>query len=81
MPAGTFRQGARGPGPGAIVQVVAGDLLEPPVQAVGNPWNRNVVPRWLLRPGGVSDQLKQRTGTAPWRVLHSLGRLQLGKRC
>lgn len=56
-----------------------GDLLAQRVDALVNPWNRNFVPRWLLRPHGVSGQLKARTGPRPWRDLARRGILQLGE--
>jgi len=56
-----------------------GDLLAQDVEALVNPWNRNFVPRWLLWPGGVSKQLKARTGPAPWKELAGHGTLQLGQ--
>lgn len=58
---------------------VEGDLLEQPVDALVNPWNRNVVPRILLRPAAVSGQLKRVTG--PWRDLARKGPLPLGGAC
>lgn len=60
---------------------VQGDLLQQNVDALVNPWNRNVVPRVLLRPGGVSGQLKQATGPQPWRELARKGWLPLGGAC
>lgn len=57
---------------------VQGDLLRQDVDALVNPWNRNFVPRVLLRPGGVSGQLKQATGPQPWRQLARTGLMPLG---
>lgn len=56
------------------------DLLDQDdVDAWVNPWNRNFVrPRWLLRAGGVSGQLKELTGPAPWRDLARYGVLPVG---
>ena len=31
--------------------VVEGDLLEQRVDVIVNPWNRNIIPWWLLLPG------------------------------
>lgn len=56
-----------------------GDLLEIQADALVNPWNRNVIPRWLLVPGGVSGALKKVTGPEPWRELARSGVLQLGE--
>jgi O-acetyl-ADP-ribose deacetylase (regulator of RNase III) len=60
------------------VQVVEGDLLDQPVDAIVNAWNRNVIPWWLLLPQGVSGAIKRRAGTAPFRELARLGPIPLG---
>jgi len=60
------------------VREVAGDLLEQPVEALVNAWNRNLVPRRLLLTGGISGQLKKATGPDPWRDLARMGVLQVG---
>ena len=33
-------------------QIVDGDLLDQPVEAIVNSWNRNLIPWWLLLPHG-----------------------------
>jgi hypothetical protein len=38
-----------------LAQVVDGDLLEQPVEAIVNAWNRNVIPWWLLLPQGFLE--------------------------
>lgn len=60
------------------VSVVAGDLLDQDVEAIVNAWNRNVIPWWLLWPQGVSDAIKRRAGTAPFRELARAGPIPLG---
>jgi O-acetyl-ADP-ribose deacetylase (regulator of RNase III) len=50
-------------------EVVEGDLLEQPVDAIVNAWNRNVIPWWLLLPQGVSGAIKRRAGWGPFREL------------
>lgn len=60
------------------VQLVRGDLLDQPVEAIVNPWNRNALPWWLLLPQGVSGAIKRRGGTAPFRELARLGPMALG---
>ena len=47
------------------VRVVEGDLLEQQTEAIVNPWNRNIIPWWLLLPQGVSGAIKRRAGPAP----------------
>ncbi len=45
------------------VQIVEGDLLGQDVDVIVNPWNRNIIPWWLLLPQGVSGAIKRRGGT------------------
>lgn len=52
-----------------MIQVVEGDLLDQPVEAIVNTWNRNVIPWWLLLPQGVSGAIKKRAGVSPFREL------------
>jgi O-acetyl-ADP-ribose deacetylase (regulator of RNase III) len=59
-------------------QVVEGDLLDQDVDAIVNPWNRNVIPWWLLLPQGVSGAIKRRGGYAPFRELGRRGPIPLG---
>jgi O-acetyl-ADP-ribose deacetylase len=60
------------------ITLVAGDLLDQDVEVIVNPWNRNVIPWWLLWPHGVSGAIKRRAGTAPFRELRQYGVLLLG---
>jgi O-acetyl-ADP-ribose deacetylase len=59
-------------------RLVEGDLLDQDVDAIVNSWNRNLIPWWLLVPGGVSGAIKKRAGTAPFRELGLHGLLPLG---
>ncbi|MBW3598891.1 MAG: macro domain-containing protein [Planctomycetes bacterium] len=59
-------------------QIVEGDLLEQPVEAIVNAWNRNIVPWWLLLPQGVSGAIKRRAGRQPFRELARHGPIPLG---
>ncbi len=60
-------------------RVVEGDLLDQPVEAIVNAWNRNTIPWWMLLPQGVSGAIKRRGGTAPFRELRRHGRMALGE--
>ena len=60
------------------LQIVDGDLLEQPVEVIVNPWNRNVIPWWLLLPQGVSGAIKRRGGYGPFRELAKKGSIPLG---
>jgi O-acetyl-ADP-ribose deacetylase (regulator of RNase III) len=58
--------------------VIEGDLLDQEVDAIVNPWNRNLFPWWLLLPQGVSGAIKRRAGLAPFRELRRYGVLPIG---
>nr|WP_281416924.1 macro domain-containing protein [Geoanaerobacter pelophilus] len=58
--------------------VVTGDLLDQKVEAIINPWNRNLIPWWLLIPKGVSGAIKRRAGFGPFIELRRAGTLALG---
>ncbi|NVI98893.1 macro domain-containing protein [Myxococcus sp. AM009] len=60
------------------VSVVEGDLLDQPVEAIVNAWNRNIIPWWLLLPQGVSGAIKRRAGLAPFREVAKAGPMPLG---
>jgi O-acetyl-ADP-ribose deacetylase (regulator of RNase III) len=58
--------------------IVHGDLLNQPVEAIVNAWNRNIIPWWLLVPRGVSGAIKRRAGYQPFFELGRLGPIPLG---
>ena len=58
--------------------IVDGDLLDQPVEAIVNAWNRNFIPWWLLLPQGVSGAIKRRAGLEPFRELGRMGTIPLG---
>ncbi|MFP2927416.1 macro domain-containing protein [Pyxidicoccus sp. 3LG] len=60
------------------VSFIEGDLLDQPVEAIVNAWNRNIIPWWLLLPQGVSGAIKRRAGLAPFRELAKVGPMPLG---
>ena len=62
-----------------VVRTATDDLLDQPVEAIVNAWNRNTIPWWLLLPQGVSGAIKRRGGTAPFRELARHGRMRLGE--
>jgi O-acetyl-ADP-ribose deacetylase (regulator of RNase III) len=59
-------------------RLVDGDLLDQHVQVIVNPWNRNIIPWWLLLPQGVSGAIKRRAGLGPFRELAKRGPIPLG---
>lgn len=60
------------------LQIVEGVLLDQDVDVIVNPWNRNVIPWWLLLPQGVSGAIKKRGGTGPFREVSKKGVIPLG---
>ena len=60
------------------VRVLEGDLLAQSVDAIVNPWNRNIIPWWLLLPQGVSGAIKKHGGTGPFREVARHGAIPLG---
>ncbi|HSK05184.1 MAG TPA: macro domain-containing protein [Kofleriaceae bacterium] len=60
-------------------KVVDGDLLDQPVEAIVNAWNRNIIPWWLLIPQGVSGAIKKRAGVGPFREVRRHGPIALGQ--
>jgi len=60
------------------IRMVEGDLLAQKVDAIVNPWNRNIIPWWLLLPQGVSGAIKRRAGIAPFREMGRHGPIPLG---
>ena len=60
------------------LEIVEGDLLDQPVEAIVNAWNRNILPWWLLLRQGVSGAIKRRAGLQPFRELARFGPIPLG---
>lgn len=60
------------------IEMVEGDILDCKVEAIINPWNRNLIPWWLLLPQGVSRAIKKRRGTGIFRELARFGSIPLG---
>jgi O-acetyl-ADP-ribose deacetylase (regulator of RNase III) len=56
-----------------------GDILRQKVDAIVNPWNRNIIPWWLLLPQGVSGDIKKQGGSSPFKELAKYGPIPLGK--
>ena len=44
------------------LKIIEGDLLSQSVEVIINPWNKNIIPWWLLLPQGVSGQIKKKGG-------------------
>jgi len=61
------------------IHIIEGDLLDQPVEAIVNAWNRNIIPWWLLLPQGVSRAIKRRAGTQPFREVARHGAIPLGE--
>ena len=61
------------------ISIVKGDLLQQTVDVIVNPWNRNIIPWWLLLPQGVSGAIKKHAGYSPFRELAKMGPIPLGQ--
>ncbi|THB79897.1 MAG: Appr-1-p processing protein [Desulfobacteraceae bacterium] len=59
-------------------QVVYGNIVEQDVDVIINPWNRNIIPWWLLLPQGVSKEIKRKGGYEPFKELAQFGPMALG---
>ena len=59
-------------------EIVEGDLLQQLTEVIVNPWNRNIIPWWLLLPQGVSGAIKRQGGTGPFKELARYGPIELG---
>lgn len=59
--------------------ITDGDLLDQPVAAIVNAWNRNIIPWWLLLPQGVSGAIKRRAGYRPFIEVGRAGPIPLGE--
>jgi O-acetyl-ADP-ribose deacetylase len=64
--------------PVRTIRVVVGDLTEQRVEVIVNPWNRNIIPQWLLVFSGVSATIRDKAGNEPFRELAESGPLPLG---
>ena len=62
----------------SVVKIVEGDLLCQEVDVIVNPWNRNILPWWLLLPQGVSGAIKRRAGLQPFVEVARHGPIPLG---
>ncbi len=60
------------------MQIVEGDILDQTVDVIVNPWNRNIIPWWLLIPQGVSRAIKKRGGLGPFHAVAKHGPIPLG---
>jgi O-acetyl-ADP-ribose deacetylase (regulator of RNase III) len=61
------------------VEQIEGNVFTTTGDALVNPYNRNLIPWWLLVPGGISGQLRREAGREPFRELTQAGRLSLGE--
>ncbi len=59
-------------------KIVHGNIIDQDVEAIVNPWNRNIIPWWLLLPQGVSKAIKNKGGYAPFKEIAKCGPIELG---
>jgi O-acetyl-ADP-ribose deacetylase (regulator of RNase III) len=60
------------------ITIVDGELLYQQTEAIVNPWNRNIIPWWLLIPHGVSGAIKKHGGLQPFQELRQQGAIPPG---
>jgi len=60
------------------LKIIEGDLLSQSVEVIINPWNKNIIPWWLLLPQGVSGQIKKKGGHKPFNELLKIGPIKTG---
>lgn len=61
------------------VYIVEGNILDQKVDVIVNPWNRNIIPWWLLLPQGVSGAIKKKAGNTPFKELSRKKSMALGE--
>ena len=61
-----------------LPQIVYGNIIDQNVEVIVNPWNRNIIPWWLLLPQGVSKAIKSKGGYVPFKELAKCGPIELG---
>lgn len=61
------------------IKIVEGDLLKQQTDVIVNPWNRNIIPWWLLIPQGVSGAIKKQAGNRPFKEIAKCGSMALGE--
>ena len=59
-------------------RILDGDLLDQKVDAIVNPWNRNIIPWWLLWHQGVAGAVRRRGGFRPFIEVGRHGAIPLG---
>jgi len=59
-------------------KIIDGNILDQDVEVIVNPWNRNIIPWWLLLPQGVSGAIKKRGGYRPFIEIGKNGPIPLG---
>ena len=61
-----------------IPKIIYGNIIDQNVEVIVNPWNRNIIPWWLLLPQGVSKAIKSKGGHAPFKEIAKCGPIELG---
>ena len=61
------------------INIIEGNLLDQNVDTIINPWNRNIIPWWLLIKQGVSGAIKKKAGSSPFKELAKFGSIPLGE--
>jgi O-acetyl-ADP-ribose deacetylase len=64
---------------GWMIEHRDGDIAHAEANAIVNAWNRNFVPRWLLRSAGVSKAIRVASGDEPFEELRRHGVMAVGE--
>lgn len=59
------------------VEIKEGDILPQNTDVIVNPWNRNIIPWWLLILQGVSGAIKKQGGSEPFKELARFGAIPI----
>lgn len=60
------------------LKIAHGNIIDQDVEVIVNPWNRNIIPWWLLLPQGVSKAIKSKGGYSPFKEIAKCGPIELG---
>lgn len=60
------------------IEVVTGNLFNQKVDAIVNPWNRNIIPHWLIIKQGIAKGIEAQGGIEIFKELSKKGSIPLG---
>lgn len=60
------------------IEIVIGNLFDQKVDAIVNPWNRNIIPHWLIVKQGIAKGIQAQGGIEIFKELSKKGSMPLG---